>query len=115
MAGPSEGASPSVVDHGLTPEELEELNAELDDSGTVNEVLAQSIEVARELLKKTPQGQSLERGYLEWLKNHQREAEVITQVRDLVDEVVSPTSAKQDAQAIVATNSPAVAAPTAQA
>jgi len=61
---------------------------------TVGETLSQSIEVARELIKKTPQGQQLEQRYLDWLQTHQAAQGVLGAVADLVTETVSNPQAK---------------------
>lgn len=61
-------------------------------------VLAESIEVAREILKNTPQGQQTEAAYLNWLKGHQRTAGVVATVTDLVDKHVDNQAARQVAQ-----------------
>lgn len=73
-----------------------------DEKTTVNEVLVQSVEVARALLKRTPQGQEVDAKYVEWLKNNQQANDVLLTVRDLVAETVRPGFAAQDAQAIAA-------------
>jgi len=65
-----------------------------------NVVLAESVEVARELLKATPQGQAVESAYLNWLQSHQRAAGVVDLVADVVDEHVDSRAAKGFAQLI---------------
>ena len=63
-------------------------------SATANN-LAQSIEVARELIKSLPNGAAIDSSYTTWLAQHQAEAGVIPQVLDILDKTVDNPLAKQ--------------------
>lgn len=61
-------------------------------------VLAQAVETGREIIKTTPQGQSLEENYIAWLKQNQRTAGVIALVGAVVEENVDNAAAKAAAE-----------------
>lgn len=63
-------------------------------SATANN-LAQTIEVARELLKSLPNGAGLDGQLTTWMQNHQAEAGVLPQVLDILDKTVDNPLAKQ--------------------
>ncbi len=65
-------------------------------SATANN-LAQTIEVARELLKSLPNGAGLDNQLTTWMQQHQAEAGVIPQVLDILDKTVDNPAAKQTA------------------
>lgn len=62
-------------------------------SATANN-LAQTIEVARELLKSLPNGAGLDNQLTTWMQNHQAEAGVLPQVLDILDKTVDNPAAK---------------------
>lgn len=62
-------------------------------SATANN-LAQTIEVARELLKSLPNGTGLDNQLTAWMQQHQAEAGVLPQVLDILDKTVDNPQAK---------------------
>jgi hypothetical protein len=70
--------------------------------GKTAAALAQGIEVARNVLKTTPQGEDLDSRFKDWLVMHQAEAGVLAEVRLLLDEVVAPMGARMVADRVVA-------------
>lgn len=62
-------------------------------SATANN-LAQTIEVARELLKSLPNGTGLDNQLTSWMQQHQAEAGVLPQVLDILDKTVDNPQAK---------------------
>lgn len=63
-------------------------------------VLAQVIQVGRDILKTTPQGQALDSQWKNWMIQHQLETGVIQQVVGLLDRVVDDESAREVAAEI---------------
>lgn len=61
-------------------------------------MLAQVVEVGREVIKNTPQGQTIEARYLEWMKQNQTAAGVIRLVSDVVKDGVDNKTAKAVAE-----------------
>ena len=89
------------------------LSAALDESSThstradnlniVAETLTQSLEVFREVLKQTPQGQALNVKLTDMLQRNQISAGIITEVAQIVSATVDNDKAKRAANAILAT------------
>ncbi len=86
------------------------LRSDLEEHEGINALLTQSIEVGRELLKTTPQGQRAEAVYREWLKQNQSAAGVIATVSKIVEDNVDNEAAKTVAQMIAPNRGGIVAA-----
>lgn len=89
------------------------LQSDLDEGDDINALLAQSIEVGRELMKSTPQGQTVEAKYRTWLKENQSANGVIGAVTDIVETHVDNQAAKAVASMLSPNSPPAAPAPTA--
>ena len=66
----------------------------------VNEALVQGVETAREILETTPQCQAADAQLVKWLMEHQKEADVLTTVAALVDQVSDNPAARLTTQEI---------------
>lgn len=66
----------------------------------VNAALVQGVETARATLETTPQGKTADAQFVKWLKDHQREAGVLTTVAGLVQNLTDNEAAKLTAAEI---------------
>ena len=80
----------------------EETTSDYHAANAVAENFAQSIEVLREILKTTPQGQALDVKIVDMLQRHQLTAGIIREAVRVVENTVSTDAAKSAARKILA-------------
>lgn len=68
--------------------------------------LAQTIETAREILAKTPQGQAIDTQFVAWMVKNQNATDTISQIGKLVKDTVDNEEAKAAADQIIALMTP---------
>lgn len=97
LFNPAAGGLVSLLGGGLLG-----LYAKLRSARKVSAGLAQGIEVAREVMWQMPNGAEYDAKYKEWLREHQRELNIVTGVNSILEKSVNVPAAQKVAEGIKA-------------